>query len=185
MKIKLMYILAVILVIIIGLYFVMDKKIHVKKELAIDKKVEDVWEVMGNQFAQVHLWSTNFKDSKPGGTSKFTGLAYSKRITETDRGTTIQELDAFDATSYSLAYHISSGAPSIAKHASAVWSLKSDGANATTVVLEFNMETQGFLGFLMTPMIKLGMGKSAVEIADDLKHYVETGTASPRKVKSK
>jgi hypothetical protein len=163
----------------------MDKKIHVQKELSIDKNVEEVWEIMGNKFTQVHLWSTNFKDSKPGGSAKFQGIDYSERITITERGETIQALDAFDATTHSLAYHISKGAPGIAKHASAAWSLKSEGANKTTVVLAFDMETKGFLGFLMTPLIKKGMEKAAVEIAEDLKHYVENGTPSPRKESTK
>lgn len=179
-----MYILAIILAIVLGLYFVMDKKIHLQKEMVIHKKVEEVWEVMGNQFAQVHLWSTNFKDSKPGGSSKFPGLNYSERITLTDRGETIQELDSFDSTTHTLAYHITKGAPSIAKQASAIWSLNSVDANTTVVVLEFNMVTKGFLGFLMTPLIKMGMGKSAIEIAEDLKYYVENGDPHPRKVKS-
>ena len=134
-------------------------KIHVQKQLIIEKNVEDVWEVMGNQFAQVHLWSTNFKDSKPSGRSKFSGIDYSERITETNRGETIQELDSFDSTTHTLAYHISKGAPSIANHASAVWSLKNNAANKTTVIIEFNMETKGFIGLLMTPLIKKGMGK--------------------------
>ncbi|GJM32844.1 MAG: hypothetical protein DHS20C18_18450 [Saprospiraceae bacterium] len=80
-----------------------------------------------------------------------------------------------------MAYHISKGAPGIAKHASAVWSLNSDTANKTTVVLAFNMETKGFLGFLMTPIIKKGMGKSATEIAEDLKYYVEKVIHIPEK----
>jgi hypothetical protein len=163
----------------------MDKKIHVQKELSIDKNVEEVWEIMGNQFAQVHLWSTNFKDSKPGGIAKFQGIDYSERITITERGETIQALDAFDTTTHSLAYHISKGAPVIAKRASAVWSLTSEGPNKTTVVLAFDMETKGFLGFLMTPLIKKGMEKAALEIAEDLKHYVENGTPSPRKESTK
>jgi hypothetical protein len=179
---KLMYTTAIILAVLIGLYFIMDKKIQVKQELAIDAPIEKVWEIMGNQFAKIHLWSTNFKDSKPGGSSRFSGLEYSERITQTERGETVQELDAFDTTMHSLSYHISKGAPGIAKQANAVWSLKSDGANSTTVILEFYMETKGFLGFLMTPLIKKGMGKSAEEIAEDLKHYVETGNPHPRKL---
>ena len=176
-----MYILAIILVVILGLYFFMDKKIHVQRELVINRKIGEAWEVMGNQYAQVHLWSTNFKESKPAGVSKFPGLDYSERITITDRGETIQVLDSFDAATHTLSYHISKGAPSIAKHASAVWSLLSDGVSTTKVVLEFSMETKGVIGFLMTPMIKIGMGKSAIEIAEDLKYYVENSIPHPRK----
>ncbi len=175
MKKKLLYIVPIILAVIISLYFIMDKKIHVKKELEINKNVEEVWEVMGNQFAQVHLWSSNFKESKPGGSSKFPGLDYSERITVTDRGETVQVLDSFDASAHRLAYHISTGAPKIAKHASAVWSLRSENEAKTTVIIEFDMETKGLLGFIMTPLIKKRIGKSAVEIAEDLKNYVENG----------
>ncbi len=159
-------------------------KIQVKKELGIEKRIEEIWEIMGNQFAQVHLWSTNFKESKPGGSSKFPGIAFSERITLTDRGETIQQLDCFEPTTHRLAYHISKGAPGIAKHASAVWSLNSDTSSKTTVVLEFRMETKGLLGFLLSPLIKKGMGKSATEIAEDLKYYAENGIPHPRKVKS-
>jgi hypothetical protein len=137
----------------------------------------------GNQFAQVHLWSTNFLDSKPGGSPKYNELSYSERITITNRGETIQALDAFDPVNHSLSYHISDGLPGVAKHASAIWSLKSDKENKTTVVLEFNMETKGFLGFIMNPVIKMGIGKSA--IAEYLKHYVENGVPHPRKIAKK
>ena len=174
-----MYTLGIILLIVLGLYFLMDKKIQVSQEMIIDKPVEEVWKVMGNQFAQVHLWSSNFKDSKPGGMAKFPGLDHSERITITERGETIQALDAFDSVAHSLSYHISKGAPSIAKDASAIWSLESTAPDQTKVLLEFNMETKG-LGFLMTPMIKKGMGQSAKEIAEDLKYYLENGQPHPR-----
>lgn len=157
------------------------KGIHVQKELVIDKEIESVWEIMGTQFAHVHLWSSNFKDSKPGGPARFKGIDCSERRTITDRGETVQQLDAFDSENHKLSYHITKGAPGIAKHADAVWSLKSSATNKTTVVLEFNMTTKGILGFLMTPLIKKGMGKSAMEIAEELKYYAENKTAHPRK----
>jgi len=160
------------------------KAIHVQREIVIYKNVDEVWEVMGNQFARVHLWSTNFKDSKPGGGSKFAGLDYSERITETARGETIQALDSFDAETHALAYHITKGAPSIAKHASAVWSLKKEDNHTTSAVIAFQLETKGVLGFLMTPLIKKGLSKAALEIAEELKYYLENGTPHPRKVKS-
>ncbi len=72
----------------------------------------------------------------------------------TAREETIQELDSFDSSAHSLSYHIIKGAPSIAIHVSANWSRTSPQYNKTTVVLEFNMDTNGFLRFLMIPIIK-------------------------------
>ena len=50
---------------------------NVKAELTIEKNIGEVWEIMGNQFADVHKWSSNFKESKPGGPQKFEGINYS------------------------------------------------------------------------------------------------------------
>jgi hypothetical protein len=183
-KKKIMLILAVIVGVLIGLNFILEKQIHIKKELEISQNVEVVWEIMGKQFAQVDQWSTNFKTSKPGGSSTFAGLEYSERITLTNRGETIQVLDSFDSTKHKLTYHITKGKPGIAKQASAVWSLNTIDANKSTVILEFDMTTKGLLGFLMTPLIKKGIGKSASEIAEDLKYYVENGEPHPRKVEA-
>ena len=157
------------------------KGINIKRELIINKNIEEVWNVMGLQFGEVHIWSTNFKTSKPGGMSKFPELDYSERITTTDRGETIQVLDSFDSSNYKLTYHITKGAPPIAKHASAVWSLVHEGNDKTKVIIEFNLITKGIMGFLMTPLIKIGIGKSAVEITEDLKYYLENGKPHPIK----
>ena len=63
---------------------------EIKVQTTIDKPISDVWEVMGNQFGNADLWSSNFKTSKPGGEAKFEGLDYSLRDTTTERGNTIQ-----------------------------------------------------------------------------------------------
>ena len=70
-----MLIIIVLIVAVLSvLYFMAEKNIHIKKELVINKDINAVWEVMGTQYAQVHLWSTNFKDSKAGGNPKLPGL---------------------------------------------------------------------------------------------------------------
>src|SRR5690606_5378818 len=110
---------------------------------------------------------------------KFSGINHSERITITERGETIQALDSFNSSTHQLSYHITKGAPSIAKHASSTWSLNRIKDNRTTVVLDFNLRTKGLLGFLLTALIKKGMGKRTMEIAEDLKHYMEEGKPHP------
>lgn len=180
-----MLIIIVLIVAVLGvLYVIAEKNIHVKKELVIDKDINAVWEVMGVQYTEVHLWSTNFKDSKAGGKPKLSGLDYLHRITQTDRGETIQELDNFDSENYSLTYHISEGTPAIANSAVGIWSLTPIESNKTKVILEFQMETNGFKGLMLSSIIKLKLGKSAMGIAEELKFYVENGEPHPRKVES-
>jgi hypothetical protein len=180
-KKKILLLFTIVSVVILTLNFLVEIEIPIKKELVIEKNIDEVWEIMGNQYAQVHVWSTNFKDSKPGGGSKFAGLDYSERITLTDRGETVQALDAFDPVSHSLSYHITKGLPSIAKKASATWSLISMDTANTKVVLEFNMTTKGIIGFIMANTIKEKIGVSAMELAAELKYYSEKGKPHPRK----
>jgi hypothetical protein len=51
-------------------------------------------------------------------------------------------------------------------------------------IIAFKLETKGILGMLMTPLIKKGLEKSAIEIAEELKCYVKNGCPHPRKIKS-
>jgi hypothetical protein len=156
----------------------------VYREAIIEKPVKDVWEVMGNQFTQVHLWSSNFKDSKPGGTPNLPGLDYLYRDTITDRGQTIQQLDKFDSEDHVLTYHITKGIPKIAKKASGDWSLEAMGPNKTKVRIEFLMEPNNILAKILSPIIKLKLGKVAQEVADELKYYLENSQPHPRNLES-
>ena len=153
----------------------------VTNEAIIEKSIEDVWEVMGNQFGQVHLWSSNFLESRPGGESKFQGLDYSTRQTLTERGETIQELDEFNATNQSLSYHITKGAPEVVEKASAVWSLSSQETNTTKVTFEFSMEIKDLVNKEMASKIKAGLLHASTEMAEELKYYMENGVPHTRK----
>jgi hypothetical protein len=153
--------------------------------LTINKGIDDAWEVMGNQYGQVDVWSTNFIESDPSGKPKFQGLSYSKRITLTERGRTVQELDAFDPVNHTLTYHITEGAPGISKKTSATWSMISIDSLHTKVVFEFSMTTKGIMGLVMANTIDEKLGSSATKMAEELKYYLENGYPHPRKIKSK
>lgn len=152
----------------------------VKAEGIINRSISDVWDVMGNQFTEVHLRSSNFNDSKSDGDKKFNGIEYSKRITTTDRGETIQELDEFDSYNYSLSYHTSKGLPEVAIAATAKWFLKKQDENTTQVVFEFMMEPKPFVNSEMAAKIEKGLSMSAQLFAKELKHFMETGKAHTR-----
>jgi hypothetical protein len=184
-KKKILLIFTIISTLLLTVNFLVEKEVHVKRELTINKSIDEVWEIMGHQYGQVDLWSTNFIESNPSGKPKFPGLNYSKRITLTERGRTIQELDAFDPVNHTLTYHITEGAPSISKKASATWSLISIDSLHTKVVFKFNMTTKGIVGFIMANTIDEKLGSSAKDMAEELKYYLENGSPHPRKIKSK
>ncbi|MFT5859327.1 MAG: hypothetical protein ACI865_001428 [Flavobacteriaceae bacterium] len=179
-KKKFLLYFSIVLILIFVSNFFISSEIESKQELTIDKNIESVWVVMGDEFDEVDKWSANFHTSKAGGSNKYPGLPYSKRITETERGKTVQELDAFDPAAHSLEYHITTGKPSIAAEARAKWSLVEDGSDKTNVILEFNMIAKGWLGLFMSGKIKSKIDASSLELAEELKYYMEKGTPHPR-----
>ena len=81
-----MWILLVVIAIIgITLYTTGTNKIQSKTEVIIDKNIDAVWQVMGNEFGHVHIWSSNFSDSKPEGIPKLPNVDYLHRATITER----------------------------------------------------------------------------------------------------
>lgn len=156
---------------------------NITVKLSIEKPIADVWEVMGNQFGHAHVWSSNFKTSKPGGAPKFEGLDYSLRDTTTERGNTIQELTAFDSLNHSLTYVITHGAPQIAKKAGATWSLHQQDTDRTLAHFDFVMEPKMPLNEEMKAKIQMGLRASVQELAIELKHYLESGEPHPNNSK--
>lgn len=147
---------------------------EIKVKATISKSIDEVWEVMGNQFGYAHVWSSNFKSSKPGGEPRFEGLDYSLRDTVTDRGNTVQELTAFDREQYTLSYVITKGAPEIAKLAASTWYLK-ETADGTVVYMDTIMEPKQPLPEEMETQIQKGLTIAFQLLADELKFYLENG----------
>lgn len=152
---------------------------NISIRLSIEKPITEAWEVMGNQFGYAHLWSSNFKTSKPGGKAKFDGLSYSLRDTTTDRGNTIQELTAFDPQNHSLTYQITKGAPEIAKMAGATWSLVEQSNTSTLVIMDFVMKPKIALNEEMETKIRMGLTASVKALAEELKYFLEKGEPHP------
>lgn len=180
-----MLVTAVIIVAALAVvHFFASRTLAFKEEVIIEASIEDAWEVMGNQFAEPHIWSTNFLTSVPGGDPKLEGLAYRHRATTTENGDNWQELDAFDPATHSLSYHISKGVPPVAKSAVGHWKLTKLTDNKTQLNVDFFLETKGLLGFIMSPIVSKKVGQSSDELMEEFKYYLENGKPHPRKLEA-
>jgi hypothetical protein len=168
-------------VVLVLLHFVASRELRFKEEVMIEKNIDEVWEVLGNQFTEANIWASNFKSSKPGGEPKLPGLDYLHRETMTENGENVQELDEFDSINYSLSYHISRGVPAIAKSALGKWSLAKTKDNQTRMDVHFILKTKGLLGLIMSPVISKKVERASAEIVEELKYYLEKGKPHPRK----
>ena len=151
------------------------------KELSVAKPIEEVWEVLGNQFGKIDNWASIISHSEVSGSSKIPGVDYSIRSTKTTSGDTQQELTGFNPDQHTISYKSISGTPPIIKQVHAHWSLTKKDANNTHLVLDFVAEMKG-LGFILAPVAKIKLGKVGDVLLDDLKYYVENGQPHPRKV---
>lgn len=153
----------------------------IQKELSIAKPIDEVWEVLGNQFGEIDKWASIISKSEVSGPAKIDGVDYSIRTTMTPNGETKQELTGFNAINHMISYKSISGTPAIIKEVKAKWTLKSSSDNSTHLTLDFNAEMKG-IGHLIAPIAKIKLGKVGDELLEDFKFYVENGKPHPRKV---
>lgn len=168
--------------VLVTVHFMAKRALHFEDQVLIEKPITDIWDVLGNQFTQPHIWAVNFKTSEPGGEPKLSGLTYLHRATTTENGVNWQELDSFDPDDYRLTYHVSKGIPSIASRALGDWRLEKVTDSRTQMTVRFTLETKGLLGLVMSPIISKKVGAASTELAEEFKYYLENGKPHPRKI---
>ena len=155
---------------------------NIKKEILVDKPVEEVWDVLGNQFGDAYLWATGLYHSSGYGDPELTGATCSNRACNTNQGHIDEVLRKFDPQNHTLQYEVIKGFPFFVKSGINTWSLHKT-MSETKVSIDFTLETKGLVGAIMNPMMKMQMNKIIENVLNDFKHYVETGTPSPSKAK--
>jgi len=150
-------------------------------KLTIEKNANDVWQVMGNQFDQIHIWASFFKDSKPSGEKKFNEIDFSARETVVEGGENSHSLDVFDSKNYILSYTVTVGAPPFADKAQAQWALESTNEHSCTASITVNMELKDMIPEEKAAEVKGWLSKSSEGMLEELKYYLETGKLHPRK----
>ena len=143
-----------------------------------------MWEVLGNQFGEISKWSSLISKSKVYGVAKLEDLNYSERETNTTQGITVQEMTSFNPKKYSLSYKALSGTPFFIKNSNAKWSLSKLNDRRTQLNMSIDIQTKGMLGLVLTPIVKIKLGKLGDELVGDLKYYLENGNPHPRKATS-
>ncbi len=101
-----------------------------------------------------------------------TGVGLVPQATET--------LVAYDEANRTLTYE-ASGMPAFVTTARNTWTVTPLGEHRTPVRIQAQFDTCGLLGLLGRWAILAQVGRTSRYLVNDLRHYVETGTPSPRK----
>jgi hypothetical protein len=170
--------------------------------ITVEAPADAVWEVVGRQFDRIGDWATAIRasgavtqarpdasPSRSGAASNavdaaaaagppvtgrvcHTGIRLLPQVTET--------IIAFDDAARTLTYQ-ASGLPAYVAAARNTWTVTAIDERHSRVSLHARFDTRGLLGALARRVILLQVRRTSGYLADDLRHYVEHGTPSPRK----
>lgn len=154
-------------------------------EIIVNKPIKECWEILGNQYTEIHKWASPVNHAEGDGKTGPNGASCDIRGCNVDgMGDIAEKLTAFDPKSYYLSYEIVSGLPSMMKAGRNSWKLTAINDTHTKVNMKGAIEPKGFIGTLMKPMMKMQFGKMTKNLMEEFKHYVETGLPHERKVKA-
>lgn len=150
------------------------------KEIIIEKPADQVWEVLGNQYGEAYKWASGINHSSSYGKAELTQANCNNRTCELPSGKIEEVIRVFDPNNHVLEYEVIQGFPFFVESGVNHWELASLGSR-TKVHMHLTITTKGIMGKVMGPMMKSQMAKATKSVLYDLKHYVETGKASPEK----
>lgn len=149
-----------------------------KKSRTVELNIsaERAWEAIGNRFGDNGLWASSLTSSHLTG-----DLAEGvERICMNKEHETVEKLTLYNPQNMVLAYEITSDLPPIIKTAKNRWSVKSLGANKSSMTSEVTSDLVWWATPL-SPLMTMAVSSILTKAMDELKHWAETGEQHPRK----
>lgn len=149
------------------------------KKADINKNIDEVWQVLGHDFAHPHKWASSVHHSEGYG-EPVASISCNQRSCDTAIGSIKERLKHFSESDYSLSIDIVEGLPIPMKTGGSAWKLSklSDEMTLLTFKVEFHFKAWAFM---LKPLMKRKLGKMARELTEDFVFYVENGIPHPRK----
>jgi hypothetical protein len=161
-------------------------------DLVVAAPADAVWEVVGHRFDRIGEWATAVPasaalpalapDLAPGGPARGpagvagrvcrTGVRLLPEVTET--------LVAYDEANRTLTYE-ATGMPAFVVAARNTWTVTPLDEHRSRLCLHARFDTRGVLGALARWLILAQVRRTSRHLAEDLRHFAEHGTPSPRK----
>lgn len=134
------------------------------------------WEAIGNRFGDNGLWAASLTSSYLTG-DMVIGV---NRVCMNKLQKIVERLTSFDSGNMSLSYEIITDLPVIIKNAKNHWSVKSLGANRSSMTAEVTSDLVWWAAPL-SPLMSIAVNGILTKAMDELKHWAETGEQHPRK----
>lgn len=158
---------------------------QIRKQAIVNASADEVWSVVAHEFDRIGSWATAVPASHEaahaaapagclvGGRTCQTTM---RRFPEAE-----EQIVAYDERARALTYEAVRGMPGFVASARNTWRVVAIDDRRSQVSIAATVTTRGLAGPLMALAMRLGMGRVGGHVLDDLRHYVEDKTPSPRK----
>jgi len=154
------------------------------KEVSINVPAEKVWAIVGQNFAKIGEWDGTVSSSKINNDfPKVNGSPYGGRVCETSFGTINEKFITYDEKRMTFSFQGDIKSPVFSNVLNTV-TVVPVNANKSRITASPNVDLT-FIGKVISPLIKAGLGGAIKKGLKDLKYYAENDTISPRKIASK
>ncbi|MEM9192410.1 MAG: SRPBCC family protein [Myxococcota bacterium] len=151
-------------------------------EIHVDATPDACWEVLGCQFGDIAGWAAAILKSK---VDREPEVGAKRECTVRGLGgfgdmNLHEELIEYDEASRRLAYRVNSGLPKMIVAAENHWEVRENSDGTSTITSRAELRVAWYMA-IMTPMMKVQMGRDIACVGEELKHRIERGVVHPRK----
>lgn len=161
---------------------------EIKKSVTVNQSIDKVWEIMATDYTKVGEWTSaiNFSKNNNEVKTKLQDAPAGGRVcTAPGFGDVKETITRYDERNKAFSYKADiSSMPFFVKGIANNWSFHPLGPGKTEVNMKIDLDLNAFPGALMAPVMRSQLSKTSNVILEELKHYAETGTIHPRKVKA-
>jgi hypothetical protein len=154
----------------------------------VDAPAEAVWEVIAHRFDRIGDWATAIPTSTASGQPSTVGTPITGRVCRTGlrRVPEVTEtVVAYDEAHRTLTYQATAGLPAFVTTARNYWRVTALDSERTRVSFTAQVRIRGLFGRLAWWALLVQVRYTGRHLLADLKHYVEHGTPSPRKQRTR
>jgi hypothetical protein len=161
-----------------------EKEIKLSKSLTVNVSADDLWQIVGPQFADAGKWSTAVDHSAGHGEGNFDGASCDSRSCDLSaKGfkSVNEKITEYDEANRTMSFDVVQGMPGFVTYTNNRTIVSDLGQGRSKAELQITIRMKPLMGNLLGGMFKKNLSNVIDSALDDLKVYAETGKPSARK----
>ncbi len=160
----------------------MSEALVISRSIDIDVSASELWAKTAEDFGGIDKWIASISDVTFHPTASG-NLLGAERVCVSPFGETHETMVIYDEAQRHFAYEIE-GLPPLISRAVNNWLITETGDNQSAIEFRVELDLVPNADAEMVATLKAQMGDLLSQVTEELKHYVETGEAHPRKIEA-